>query len=100
MSSVKAALPPRAILGRTIVYVFLIALSLVTLFPFLWMLSTSLKTEGQAIAMPPQLMPHPFRFQNYVEAWNLLPFARFYLNTAVISVATAAGAVLLSALAG
>ncbi len=100
MTSAKTKLPFPTILGRAAIYFFMIVLSLTTLFPFVWMLSTSLKTEAQAVAIPPHLIPNPIRFSNYAEAWNLLPFARFYLNTVIISVATAAGAMLLSALAG
>ena len=86
--------------GKAIIYLTLMALALATLFPFLWAVGTSLKTEENAIAMPPQWIPNPFQPQNYVEAWNMFPFARFYFNTLLISVLGTLGALLLSAMAG
>jgi multiple sugar transport system permease protein len=78
----------------------LIVLALGTLFPLYWAVATSLKTEQKAMAIPPQWIPDPFRPQNYTEAWTMLPFARFYLNTAIISVLGTVGALLTSAMAG
>ena len=53
---------------RTIVYIVLTIASIAFLFPLLWMLSTSLKVQEQIMAMPPQLIPNPFDWVNYVEA--------------------------------
>ena len=86
--------------GKAMIYLALTVLALGTLFPFLWALGTSFKTEEKAIAIPPQWIPDPFRPQNYVEAWNMFPFARFYFNTLLISVLGTLGALLLSSLAG
>ena len=86
--------------GKAMIYLALMALALGTLFPFLWALGTSFKTEQKAIAIPPQWIPDPFRPQNYVEAWNMFPFGRFYFNTLLISVLGTLGALLVSSLAG
>jgi multiple sugar transport system permease protein len=86
--------------GKATIYLALTALALGTLFPFLWALGTSFKAEEKTIAIPPQWIPDPFRPQNYVEAWNMFPFARFYFNTLLISVLGTLGALLLSSLAG
>ena len=86
--------------GKAMIYIVLTALALGTLFPFLWALGTSFKTEENTIAIPPQWIPDPFRPQNYVEAWNMFPFTRFYFNTLLISVLGTLGALLLCSMAG
>jgi ABC-type glycerol-3-phosphate transport system permease component len=55
------------------------------LLPFLWMVSTSLKEPGQTHVFPPQLIPHPPRWRNYLEAWTALPFNLYLRNTLIIT---------------
>jgi len=68
-----------------LVYVLLITGSVLFVAPFLWMFSTSLKDPKMVFVVPPQIIPNPVRFQNYIEAWNRLPFTRFALNTTIIT---------------
>ena len=51
------------------------------LFPFLWMLLTSLKTLPEAISIPPKWMPSDPQWKNYDYAWNLVPFGMYFRNT-------------------
>ena len=70
-------------------FVLLLALSLVIALPFLWMLTTSLKPDVKAVLrLPPQWIPNPPTFQNYVIAWQEGRFARYTLNTVWISVSS------------
>jgi multiple sugar transport system permease protein len=87
----------RALRGLT--YAVLIAGSVVMLLPFLWMISTSVKTYAEALAMPPIWIPERLMWSNFAEGWAMAPFARFFINSVVIAVATAAGGVVVSALA-
>lgn len=68
--------------------------------PFLWMLSTSLKTLDNAMAYPPQWIPHPFRWENYrdVISSGKTDFLLWTRNTLVIAVLGVSGTVLSSAL--
>jgi len=68
--------------------------------PFLWMVSTSLKTESDAFAWPPELLPLPARWENYLDAWQIAPFARFFFNSTVVSVTVTVVSLGLSAMAG
>jgi len=68
-------------IGRVVVYVVIIAGAAVYLFPFLWMVSTSLKSVDQVYQWPPVWLPDPITFSNYPEAWAELPFPKFYANT-------------------
>src|SRR5947208_5448616 len=54
--------------------------------PFLWMISTSLKREGDVFAFPPQWIPNPVQFNNYPETWQTAPFGSYLFNTVFVSV--------------
>ena len=60
--------------------------SLWALVPFLWMISTSLKTDSQVLVYPPAWIPSPVAWGNYPQVMKLVPFARFLVNTAVVAV--------------
>jgi sn-glycerol 3-phosphate transport system permease protein len=57
--------------------------------PMFWMLSSSLKTLGQIYTFPPQWIPSNPQWSNYEEAWNTVPFGRFYINSIIITIAGA-----------
>lgn len=65
----------------------------ITVFPFLWMVLTSFKTAGEAVAIPPTLFPEVFTTQAYKEIFETLPFARIYMNTIITTLITIAGQV-------
>jgi ABC-type glycerol-3-phosphate transport system permease component len=65
--------------------------ALLFLVPFLWMISSSLKPNYQIFEVPPRWIPSPPRFENYAEALTMLPFDRYVVNTAIISVLTIIG---------
>jgi multiple sugar transport system permease protein len=79
-----------------IVYFFLITLSIVFAFPFFWMLSSSLKTQADIFLWPPQWIPNPIVWKNYIDAFGnpLLPFLTFFKNTMIIEVGVMVGKML------
>lgn len=70
--------------GRAIIWLFLLAGSVLMLMPFLWMVSSSLKLETRVFEFPPQIIPNPARFMNYVDALIYKPFHLYLRNTMVI----------------
>lgn len=76
-------------LRRPLVYAALIATAVVMLGPFLWTLSTSLKPTADVFASPPKLIPNPFTLQGYRDVFNL-PFPRYLLNSAIVSISIVA----------
>jgi multiple sugar transport system permease protein len=72
-------------------HIFLIIFSIVFGFPFLWTLSTSLKTEQQLFLFPPQLIPQPATLDNYTQLFQYFPVGRFFLNSVIITSLTVAG---------
>lgn len=87
-------------LNHLFVYLVLILGGITMLVPFVWMISTSLKTKSQVFAYPPVWIPDPIMWGNYPEATLSFPFLRYTLNTAVVTVAVLVGTVLISLLAG
>ena len=81
-------------------YVLLIALAIITVFPFLWMLLTSLKGPTDPIfSVPPQFLPNDPTLANYGRVLDALPIPRFFLNSVIVSVAVGALNVLVAAMA-
>ena len=79
-----------------IIYFFLISLSLLFIFPFFWMISSSLKPQSEIFLWPPQWIPNPIVWQNYIDAFGnpLLPFGIFFKNTMIIEVGVMVGKML------
>jgi len=69
---------------RAVSYVVVIAGAAILTVPFLWMLSSSLKPAHAVFASPPQWIPDPVMWRNYVDAWTAMPFTRFLINTVFI----------------
>jgi len=80
---------PRQLLGYTIgnwlLVIFLVPTAILMLMPFVWMLSTSLKSAGAVFEYPPTFIPSPFRWDNYSRLFEVLPFARFFFNSLVVA---------------
>ena len=72
--------------GKIAVYVILILLSILTIIPFAWMLSASLKLNKDVFAWPMQWIPAEPQWQNYVNIWTKIPLMKFISNTAILTV--------------
>jgi len=70
------------------IYLALIAGALVMVFPFAWMVSTSLTSDAQLFVTPPQLIPSPAQPENYARVADTFPIGRFALNSAVVAIVT------------
>jgi ABC-type glycerol-3-phosphate transport system permease component len=86
--------------GRILLYVVLIATSLMMIVPFYWSLSTSLKLEQNVFANPPQWIPNPLTFTNYIDVLTRIPFLRYFANSVFIAVVVTLGHVFFDTLAG
>lgn len=82
-----------------LIHFILIMGSIVMLFPFIWMILTSLKTYAESIQVPPVMIPEDFQWKNYQEVFTLLPFFKFMMNTLIITVLRTAGQLFLCSLA-
>ncbi len=78
----------------------LLALAFVWVFPFIWMVSASLKTSGEIFGGGLGLIPETLQWENYSRAWFDGQFNVYLLNTVIVTVATTAIVVVRCALAG
>jgi multiple sugar transport system permease protein len=69
----------------SVTYLALAAGSLLMLLPFVWMLSTSLKTPSSVFVYPPEWVPNPVQWSNYTDVVRVMPFLRYLLNTTVVA---------------
>jgi multiple sugar transport system permease protein len=81
-------------------YGLLVLSAMFAIFPFVFMLSTSLKSESEALSLPVRLIPKQFTLQAYSEMWTLKPFGSYFWNSIVVSGVTALLSTVVGALAG
>ena len=75
---------PRPV-GRVVLNVVVYVAAFLCLFPFLWMLSTALKPENDAVSNN-FFFGFGLHWGNFAQAWDYFPFGRFMLNSAIMSV--------------
>lgn len=80
-------------LRRSGILLLLLVGAVVFSVPFLWTVSTALKTNQQVFAVPPQWIPNPPQWKNFQRAWTELPFPTFVFNTVLITVIAVIGQV-------
>ena len=87
-------------IGNLILHVILIAWGFSFLVPFLWVLSTSLKTPGQVFVLPVQWIPKTPHWFNYKEIFEILPLTSFIRNSLFVTALGTLGSVFSSLLVG
>ena len=81
-------------------YAVLVGMSVITVFPFLWILLTSLKGPNDAIfSVPPQFLPNDPTLANYGKVLDTLPIPRFFFNSIIVTVSITVLNTLIAALA-
>lgn len=66
------------------IHILLLMISGVTLAPYLWALSTSLKYRVDVFTETPQWIPNPINFKNYVDVFEMAPFGLYLINTIIV----------------
>ena len=72
--------------AKTGVYLFLGVMALIVLFPFYWMIISSLKTTTEYRQAIPTFWPHDIQWMNYVNAFNTANLGKLFLNTLYVGV--------------
>jgi len=78
---------------RIAVYVLITALAALFTVPFVWLVSTSLKSPAQVFVVPPQWIPNPFVWDNYPRSTTFIPFWQYFRNTLYVTVFNVIGSV-------
>ena len=66
-------------------YFLLVAFAIITLFPFYWMIASSLKSSFEVIQTPPTMVPEKFMWSNFSTAFSMAPFGRYFINTIIVT---------------
>ncbi|MCL5109307.1 MAG: carbohydrate ABC transporter permease [Chloroflexi bacterium] len=76
------------------------AFVVISLMPFIWMLSTALKEGPEILVVPPDLIPKRLAWENFAAVMEKAPFLRFYLNSLIQGIAATFSTVLIAAMMG
>jgi len=81
-----------------IIHLFMLTVAVTCIFPLLWMISSSLKTQ-ETIFKDMSLIPKVFHFENYYRAWVEGGFGRYFLNSVVYTAIVVIGIIVISSMA-
>jgi raffinose/stachyose/melibiose transport system permease protein len=73
-------------LSKTAVYVILAVLGVIWIYPFIWMIAASLKTNTEYISGGLSLIPEKWKLENYVRAWHTAKFSIYFFNSVIVTV--------------
>ena len=94
VESIKRAEKIRHIVSMVLVYAFILALAIVVIFPFYWMLITSLKQKDEIDAQVQTFFPSVVMWSNYVYVFQVFKFGTFMWNTIVVAIFSTIGTLL------
>ena len=85
---------------QVVLYIVLVLVAAIMIYPFLWSVTASLKTNRQIFSGNPlDLVPRPATFDNYRRAFELMPFGRFLLNSAMLAILVPVASILIGSMA-
>lgn len=90
----------RSLIEVIFILFILSCLAVMALIPFFWMLSTSFKESGKVFTYPPQILPDPFVTEGYHKIFTLIPFAKQFLNSVIVTSLVLIGQLICCSLAG
>ena len=79
-------------------YFLLVIFAIITVFPFYWMISSSLKSGFEVIQTPPTMLPEKVMWSNYSTAFSMAPFGRYFINTIIVTALSIISTVVISIL--
>lgn len=88
-----------SVMKTVLLYIFLIVSAVGMVFPFFWMFVSSLKTAAEVSTTPPTIRPAHPSLENYAYAFDTAPFAQYFLNSIIVTIACVGATVFTSILA-
>ncbi len=86
--------------GKFVLFLFLLLLAVVAVFPFYWMVIGSMMAPAELFASVPKLWPSDPDFSAYQRVLDLVPLGRYFANSLIVSITTTVIAVLVASMAG
>lgn len=96
MSTMRNDAYKKRLAGPALRYTVLTVGAVVMVLPFLYLLSTSFKSQAYVLTIPPQFIPHPATVSNYTEVWTQDNLGTFLVNSLIVALATTVLSLLLS----
>jgi multiple sugar transport system permease protein len=90
----------RRLAGRLALHAVLLSAGVLFMLPFVWSISTSLKSMSELFSVRPNLIPETLRWDNYQAVFDNAPFLRFYINSIIVTIGRTVGQVAIASLAG
>lgn len=84
---------------NSILFIVMLLIGLLMIIPFVWTLSSSFKNNNEIFSYPIRWIPEVFRWSNYVEVSEKIPFLTYYLNTLKIALIVTLGQIVTASLA-
>lgn len=84
---------------NALLLLLMILIAFICFVPFLWMLITSFKENGQVMIFPPQLIPNPWVWENYSHTWKVANMAIYFRNSTIVTIAITIGQTLTCSMA-
>ncbi|WP_018130287.1 carbohydrate ABC transporter permease [Effusibacillus pohliae] len=72
---------------KIVEWIGFVVVSLIFLFPFAWLVLTSMKSLGEAVVFPPKWLPSTVHWENFVQAWQSGPFITYFFNSLLVTLA-------------
>ncbi|MFN8671847.1 MAG: carbohydrate ABC transporter permease [Candidatus Sericytochromatia bacterium] len=89
-----------SILKNSFIYLALVFFSIIFAGPFIWLLSTALKSSEENIfSYPPSFIPEKLTFSNFTEVWNTIPMGTYFINSIIVAIISIVLNLLFSSLA-
>ncbi|MFD0696874.1 carbohydrate ABC transporter permease [Paenibacillus sp. GCM10027628] len=86
--------------AKVTLYIGLIVLAVVWLFPVLWIVISSFKTNNDLYSFPPRFWPQPVTFQHFADAFEKGNFGRYFLNSTIVTISSTILLLLINSMAG
>lgn len=81
----KKARTPKEKALRVALYLFVIIVSLITLYPYFVMFTAALKSRAEIYAMKGTIFPIEWQWENFTDIWNLAPLGRYFVNSLIVA---------------
>lgn len=82
----KEPLTAGKVIGAVIKYAVLLLFVVIALVPFVWMISSSLKTSTDVFSIPMKWIPETFHWENFTIIWDRVPLLAYFKNTAIVAI--------------
>ena len=98
IENVKTQAKVMKVITTALIYIFLVAIAIVVLFPFYWMLISSVKSLDEYRLSVPTLFPREILLSNYVEAFTTANLGRLFLNTMYVGIVSTIASLVITVL--